>query len=73
MLCVCVISAFIVQMFSVLLCGRIFELLFPRNLVFYTTLQVLSRMLRWHVEHPVLHPGISLFTTDGSLWPENMG
>ena len=29
-------------------------------------------MLCWPVEHPVLHPGISLLTTDGSLRPENM-
>ena len=40
--CVCVLSAFILQMLSVMLCGRIIGLLFPRDLVFYTTLQVLS-------------------------------
>ena len=63
--------------FDVLLCVlstfiQIFGLLFPRVLVFCTTLQVLTWMLCWPVEHPVLHPGISLLTTDGSLRPENL-
>ena len=46
----CVLSAFILQMFSALLCGRIFELQFPRDLVFYNPLQVLFRMLGWLAE-----------------------
>ena len=45
--CVCVLFAFILQMFSVLLCGRIFGLRFPRDPVLYNPLQVLFRMLCW--------------------------
>ena len=39
-MCVCVLSV------SAHLCGRIFGLRFPRDLVFYNPLQVLFRMLR---------------------------
>ena len=60
--CVCVLFAFILQMFSALLCGRIFGLRFPRDPVFYYPLQVLFRMLRWLAEH----------TTDEGLGHENM-
>ena len=70
--CVCVLFAFILQMFSALLCGRIFGLRFPRDPVFYNPLQVLFRMLRWLAEHPVLPPSIFLLTTDGGLGHENM-
>ena len=70
--CVCVLSAFILQMFSALLCGRIFGLRFPRDPVLYNPLQVLFRMLRWLAEHPVLPPSIFLLTTDGGLGHENM-
>ena len=45
--CVCVLFAFILQMFSALLCGRIFRLRFPRDPVLYNPLQVLFRMLCW--------------------------
>ena len=38
--CVCLLFAFILQMFSVLLCGRIFGLRFPRDPVFYNPLFV---------------------------------
>ena len=44
----------------------------PQDLVFYNLLQVLSQMLRWLAEHPVLPPGICLLTTDGGLGHENM-
>ncbi|CAH3190484.1 unnamed protein product, partial [Porites lobata] len=54
--CVCVLFAYILQMFSALLCGRIFGLRFPRDPVLYNPLQVLFRMLRWLAEHPVLPP-----------------
>ena len=70
--CVCVLFAFILQMFSALLCGRIFGLRFPRDPVLYNPLQVLFRMLRWLAEHPVLPPSIFLLTTDGGLGHENM-
>ena len=69
---VCVLFAYILQMFSALLCGRIFGLRFPRDPVFYNPLQVLFRMLRWLAEHPVLPPSIFLLTTDGGLGHENM-
>ena len=55
-MCVCVLFAFMLQMFSVLLCGRIFGLRFPRDPVFFNPLQVLFRMLRWLAEHPALPP-----------------
>ena len=71
-MCVCVLSAFILQMFLALLCGRILGLPFPRDLVFYNPLQVLFRMLRWLAELPVLPPSIFLLTTDGDLGHENM-
>ena len=45
--CVCVLFASILQMFSALLCGRIFGLRFPRDPVLYNPLQVLFRMLCW--------------------------
>ena len=70
--CVCVLFASILQMFSALLCGRIFGLRFPRDPVLYNPLQVLFRMLRWLTEHPVLPPSIFLLTTDGGLGHENM-
>ena len=70
--CVCVLFAYILQMFSALLCGRIFGLRFPRDPVLYYPLQVLFRMLRWLAEHPVLPPSIFLLTTDGGLGHENM-
>ena len=70
--CVCVPFASILQMFSALLCGRIFGLRFPRDPVLYNPLQVLFRMLRWLAEHPVLPPIIFLLTTDGGLGYENM-
>ena len=72
LLCVCVLSTFILPMFSALLCGRIFGLRFPRDPVFYHPLQVLFRMLRQLAEHPVLPPRIFLLTTDGGLGHENM-
>ena len=70
-MCVCVFSAFILQMFSAIPCGRIFGLRFPRDLG--NPLQVLFGMLRWQAEHPVLPPSIILLlTTDGGLGHENM-
>ena len=70
--CVCVLSAFILQMFLALLCGRIFGLRFPSDLVFYNPLQVLFRMLLWLAELPILPLSIFLLTTDGDLGHENM-
>ena len=70
--CVCVLFAFIFQMFSALLCGRISEPRFPKDPVLYNLLQILFRMLRWLVEHPVLPPSIFLPTSDGGLGNENM-
>ena len=70
--CVCVLFAFIFQMFSALLCGRISEQWSPRDPVLYNLLQVLFRMLRWLAEHPVLPPSIFLPTSDGGLGHENM-
>ena len=69
---VCVLSAYILQMLSALLCGRIFGLRFPRDPVLYYPLQVIFRMLRWLAELPVLPPSIFLLTTDGGLGHENM-
>ena len=68
----CVLFAYILQMFSALLCGRIFGLRFPRDPELYNPLQVLFRMLRWLAEHPVLPPSIFRLTTDGGLGHENM-
>ena len=45
--CVWVLFAYILQMFSAQLCGRIFGLRFPRDPVLYYHLQVLFRMSRW--------------------------
>ena len=70
--CVCVLSVFILQAFSALLCGRIFGLRFPRDLVFYSPLQILVWLLHWLAEHPVLPPSIFLLITDGGLRLENM-
>ena len=70
--CVCVLSVFILQMFSALQCGRIFGLRLPRDMVLYIPLQVLFRMLRWLAEHPVLPPSIYLLLTHGGLGHENM-
>ena len=72
LLYVCVLLAFILQMFSALLCGQIFGLRFPRDPVFHNPLQVLFRMLRLLAEHPVLPPSIFLLTTYGGLGHENM-
>ena len=72
LLCVCVLSVFILQAFSALLCGRIFGLRFPRDLVFYSPLQILVWLLHWLAEHPVLPPSIFLLITDGGLRLENM-
>ena len=69
---VCVLSAFIFQMVSALLCGRISEPRFPRDPVLYNLLQVLFRMLRVLAEHPVLPPSIFLPTSDWGLGHENM-
>ena len=44
LLCVCVLLAFILQMFSALLCGQMFGLRFPRDPVFHNPLQVLFQM-----------------------------
>ena len=63
----CVLFAFIFQMFSALLCGRTSEPRFPRDPVLYNLLQILFRMLRWLAEHPVLPPCIFLPTSDGGL------
>ena len=68
----CVLFAFIFQMFSALLCGRISEPRFSRDPVLYNLLQVLFQMLRWLVEHPVLPPSIFLPTSDGGLGHEIM-
>ena len=46
LLYVCVLSTFILQMFSALQCGRIFGLRSSRDLVFYHPSQVLFRILR---------------------------
>ena len=65
-------AAFILQIFSALLCDRISEPRFPRDPVLYNPLRVLFRMLRWLAEHPVPAPSIFLSTTDGGLGDENM-
>ena len=70
--CVCVLFAFILQMFPALLCGRISGPRFPRDPVLYNPLRVLFRMLRWLAEHPVPPPSIFLPTTDGGLEHKNM-
>ena len=62
--CVCVLFAFISQMFS--------AQMFPREPVLYNLLQVLFRKLRWLAEHPVLPPIMFLPTSDGGLGHENM-
>ena len=64
----CVLFAFILQMFSALLCGRISGPRFPRDPVLYNPF----RMLSWLAEHPVLPPSIFPPTTDGGLEHENM-
>ena len=64
--------AFILQMFSALLCGGISGPRFPRDPVLYNPLQVLFRMLRWLAGHPVPLPSIFLPSTDGGLGHENM-
>ena len=65
--CACVLFAFILQMFSALLRGRIFGPQFPRDPVLYNPLQVLSWMFRWLAEHPVLPSSIFLPKTD-EVW-----
>ena len=72
--CVCVFFffAFIFQMFSTLLCGRISEQRFTRDPVLYNLLQVLFPMLGWLAAHPVLPPSIFLPTSDGGLGHENI-
>ena len=70
--CVCVLFAFISQMFSALLRGQISGPRFPRDPVLYNPLRVLSRMLRWLAEQPVPPPSIFLLTTDGGLGHENI-
>lgn len=71
-MCVCVFFAFILQSFSVVLCGGISGQRYPRDPVLYNPLRVLFRMLRWVAEHAVPPLSIFLPTTDGGLGHENM-
>ena len=71
-MCVCVLCAFSLQMFSALQCRRIFGLRFSSDLVIYNPFQVLFRMLRGLAEFPVLTPTFFLLTTVGGFKHENM-
>ena len=64
--------AFILEMFSVVLCGGISGQQYPRDPVLYNPLRVLFRMLRWVTEHAVPPLSIFLPTTDGGRGHENM-
>lgn len=70
----CVFSfCLLLRMFSILQCGCLFGLLVSRDLVFYTTLQVFSRMLRWLVEHPEYFIQVFLFLLRWKSWAREHG
>ena len=69
----CVLFAFIFQMFSALLCGRTSEPRFPRDPVLYNVSQILFRMLRWLAEHPVLPPSIFSSYIRWRSWAQEHG